>query len=147
MSSGVIEGKSSAERCTMDSSFRALKENEREVLERLLEPKFPGRDELRAQLTVATAREIDEDGCIELDCRSASPAVVNFNIPSEGECTDVDGVMVHVQLHVVDGFMKHLEIYKEDGSIPGGLPAANELKLFAAYSEEAGVWTRSEKFR
>ena len=38
----------------MDSSFRPLTTYEREVLEKLLEPEFPGRDELRQQLNSVT---------------------------------------------------------------------------------------------
>jgi hypothetical protein len=34
----------------MDLTFRPLKTHERELLEKLLEPEFPGRDELRRQL-------------------------------------------------------------------------------------------------
>jgi hypothetical protein len=128
-------------------SFRPLTKHEREVLEKLLEPRFPGRDELRAQLQVATVTELDEDGCLEFDCGSAAPAPVRSSMPTEGECPDLDGATVHVQLHVLNGVMKSLEMYKEDGSSPCALPAAAGLKIFAAHSEDAGVWTRTEKFR
>jgi hypothetical protein len=132
----------------METSFRPLLTNERQILERLLEPRFPGRDELRAQLQVATAKTFDEDGCFDIQCsQPVSPAPVKSPIPTEGECADRDGATLHVQLHVVGGIMKCLEMYKEDGSAPLGLPDARSLKLFAAHSEDAGVWTRSEKFR
>jgi len=128
-------------------SFRPLTASEREVLERLLEPRFPGRDELRAQLEHVTAQPLDDDGCLKLDCAGAAPAPVVSGVPTEGECLDADGGTLHVLLHVLGGFMRSLEMFKEDGSGPCALPAAAKLKLFAAQSEDAGVWTRSEKFR
>ena len=131
----------------MDKDFRPLQENERRLVARLLEPRFPGRDELLAQLEVATAKTIDEDGCFALDCSSAPPAPVKSNLPTEGECLDLDGATLHVQLHVLDGIMRSLEMYKEDGSTPLRLPDPGAMKLFAAQSEDAGVWTRSERFR
>ena len=126
--------------------FRPLTSHEREVIERLLEPRFPGRDELRAQLAVATARPKDDHGCIELRVESAPRAPVKHPIPAEGECTDNDGLTIQVHLQVVDGYLAGLVVFKLGGDDPLGLPPARDLKLFAAYSDEAGVWNRSPKF-
>jgi len=112
----------------------------------MLEPRFPGRDELRAQLAVATVRDFDDDGCLEFDCGAAAPAPVRWTIPTEGECLDADGLPVHVFLFVVNGFMKTLEVHTVSGSTHSGLPDARRLTLFAPYSEDAGVWTTSERF-
>ena len=130
----------------MAESFRSLTEREREVLEWMLEPRFPGRDELRAQLAVATVREIDDDGCLEFDCGAAAPAAVKWIIPTEGQCLDADGMPVHVFLFVANGFMKTLEVHTVSGSTHSGLPEARRLSLFAPYSEDAGVWNSSDRF-
>jgi hypothetical protein len=127
--------------------FRPLRANERALVERFLEPKFPGRDELRAQLENATARALDDDGCFALDCSSGPPAPIKVTIAVEGECLDRDGEKLYIQLHVLGGLMKSVEMYREDGAGPMGLPDPMSLKLFASGSEEAGVWTRSEKFK
>ncbi|HZL28440.1 MAG TPA: hypothetical protein VFC39_18095 [Acidobacteriaceae bacterium] len=128
-----------------DLPYRPLTRHEREVLDKLLEPSFPGRDELLAQVKLARARELDDDGCIEFSRVPAARSQAQFSIPTEGEYRDVEGITLHVQLHVVDGFVKQLELYKEDGSIPTGLPPASELRVFAAHSKEAGTWNRDEK--
>ena len=78
---------------------------------------------------------------------SAAQSQAQSSIPTEGEYRDVDGITLHVQLHVVDGFVKELELYKEDGSIPNGLPPASDLKVFAAHSNAAGTWNRDEKYK
>ena len=124
-------------------SYRPLRKNEREVLEKLLEPDFPGRDELRDQLDSVTAEEIDEDGGLALKCEPSRPASVKCRVPTEGECIDTDGVMIHVLLHVVDGRMNELELFKEDASRVSKLPAARDLVLFTPYGE-AGVKWRKE---
>jgi hypothetical protein len=130
-----------------DSPYRPLTRHEREVLDKLLEPSFPGRDELLAQVKLAEAKEIDDDGCIEFSRVSAARFQAKSSIPTEGEYRDVDGTTLHVQLHVVDGFVKQLELYKEDGSVPTGLPPASELRVFAAHSKEAGTWNRDDKYK
>ena len=122
----------------MDSSFRPLKTHERELLEKLLEPEFPGRDELRQQLNSVTAKQILEDGTLALQCDSHHPAPVKWRIPTEGECRDAEGAGLHVLLHVVDGFMTELEIYKDGQSELHELPSARDLSLFTPYGE-AGV--------
>ena len=38
-------------------------------------------------------------------------------------------------------------MYVEGGEAPHRLPEARQLKLFAAYSDDAGVWTTSDRFR
>ena len=48
----------------MNTTFRPLKSTERELLERLLEPKFPGRDEFYAQLDGLVAKDLDDEGCL-----------------------------------------------------------------------------------
>ena len=111
----------------MNSSVRPLKIRERELLEKLLEPEFPGRDELRRQLDSVTAKEILEDGTCALQCRPCLPAPVKRGVPTEGECPDADGVTIHVLLHVKDGFMSELEILKFGSSKILNPPTARGL--------------------
>ena len=75
----------------MEEQFRPLSVRERELIERLLEHDFPGRDELRTQLRSATARQILDDGTLELRCESSVKAPVRHRVPTEGTCRDTDG--------------------------------------------------------
>jgi hypothetical protein len=65
--------------------YRPLKPNERELLNKLLEPGFPGRDELLDQLDSLSAKEIDGDGSLTLQCGPVRPAPVRCRVPTEGE--------------------------------------------------------------
>ena len=49
--------------------------------------------------------------------RSGRPltAVVQ-RVPVEAEAEDIDGVTVHVLLHVIDGYIDELEIYRDDSA-------------------------------
>lgn len=131
----------------MDAPYRPLKPAERELLERLLEPKFPGRDELHAQLDGLVVRELDDEGCLEFECRSGPRADVKWPAPAQGEGPDTDGLPLHVELHVTDGFISSLVMWKVGMDPPTGFPSAKGLSVFAPYSEDAGVWNTSEKFR
>jgi hypothetical protein len=122
----------------MDTTFRPLNPHERDLLERLLEREFPGREELRQQLKSVAAKQIFEDGTLDLQCGPSSPAPVRRRVPTEGECVDADGVRIHVLLHVVNGAMNELEIFKDDSSIILSPPTARDLVLFTPYGE-AGV--------
>jgi hypothetical protein len=113
----------------MDSEFRPLDTPERELLEKLLEVEFPGRDELRVQLGSVTAKQIHEDGTLKLRCHSGCPAPC-FSLVAEGEYTDADGGMMTVMLHVDRrGFMWLLEIIRYDGSPIIRPPSARDLTL------------------
>jgi hypothetical protein len=128
----------------MDSSFRPLKPHERELLEKLLEPEFPGRDELRQQLGSLTAKQIMDDGTLELKCDSTCCAPVKCRVATEGQCPDADGIPIAVLLHVVHGFMNELEIFKHDGSEIRNPPSARDLVLLTPYGE-AGVNSRKSR--
>jgi hypothetical protein len=131
----------------MDTSFRALSLQERALLERLLEPNFPGRDELRAQLDGLVVKALDDEGCLTFECRGGPPAEVKWPVPTEGEGVDTDGAVLHVLLQVANGFIHSLVLWSESETKPSGLPPAGGLKVFAPYSEDAGVWNASDKFR
>jgi hypothetical protein len=106
-------------------------------LARLLEPTFPGRDELREQVTHIEVMTIDEDGGLSLRCSGGPRAPVKCSVPTEGEYADSDGVPVHVLLHVVDGFVSELEVFKEE-CVPlvRREPVPSELVLFTPYGSE-----------
>src|SRR5438874_8795200 len=81
---------------SLDASFRPLKTHERELLEKLLEPEFPGREELRQQLNSVTAKQVFENGTLALQCGLTHPAPVKSRVPVEGECRDADGGPISV---------------------------------------------------
>ena len=109
--------------------FREPSSSEREIINRLREARFPGRDELAKQLGNCLVRIIDEDGSLEFDIRADVKAPVSHRIPVEAMAQDVDGVMIHVLLHVVGGKAKELEVYKDDSSCPIKMPPASEFQL------------------
>ncbi|HVZ73042.1 MAG TPA: hypothetical protein VHJ20_11755 [Polyangia bacterium] len=126
---------------------RALSAHERAILERLFEPRFPGREELRAQLDGLVVRPLDDEGCLKFEVRAGAPrARVRHPIPTEGEGRDDQGGVTHVELHVVDGLLRALTLWSEASPVARGLPAVEGMKVFAAYSEDAGVWNSDERF-
>lgn len=101
-----------------ESEFRPLTPHERAVLSALLVEPFAGRDQLVRQLDHVQARRIDDEGSLAMTAIGAVPAPVLYPVPVDGSMLDVDGVPVHVLLHVIDGYMNELEIYKADRSKP-----------------------------
>jgi hypothetical protein len=111
-----------------DPEFRPLDDRERGLLEKLLEADFPGRDELRAQMSSLTGKQIEEDGTLSLRCASGPPAPTKYALAMEGECTDADGAKIAVMLHVdKGGFMTMLEIIRYDCSPIINPPSADNL--------------------
>jgi hypothetical protein len=118
----------------MDSDFRTLNAVERALLEKLLDCEFPGRDELHRQLGSVVAQRVDDDGTLALRVASGPSAAVKGRVPTEGKCPDVDGMIIHVLLHVLNGMMDELEIFKEDGSGIARPPTAADLVLEAPWT-------------
>jgi hypothetical protein len=102
----------------MSTGLRPMTRSEKNMIERLLEDPFPGRDELLCQLDKALVAKIDENGSLEFSFPNSDfpKAKVNRRVVVEGELDDTDGVGVHVLLHVVDGALNELEVFKEDNS-------------------------------
>ena len=100
------------------------------MLEKFLNQEFPGGGDLRKQLAGVEVRGIDSDGSLELRPDPSAPrADVVRGIPIEAEVEDLDGVKIHILLHVLDGVMRELEVYREDpGRVQRGLDA-DELSL------------------
>jgi hypothetical protein len=115
----------------MDSVFRPLTSRELALIERLLEPDFPGRDELRQQLKAVTGRQILDDGTLELSCEGGPRAPVYRRVPTEGDYLDADGQQVSVLLHVRDGLMCELEVLKVYPTEIQNPPDARNLEVFA----------------
>lgn len=114
----------------MDYKFRQLDSRERGPLDALLESEFLGRDELRAQLSSVTAKQIGEDGTLSLRCDSGPPSPSYWRVVMEGWYKDADGMTIAVMLHLnQDGFMGMLEIFKDDGSPIINPPSAHDLVL------------------
>jgi hypothetical protein len=110
----------------MDSGFRQLTDRERGLLEKLLEADFLGRDELRTQLGSVTAKQIEEDGTLSLQCDSGTSSPGKFALAAEGTCKDADGGSMSVMLHLNrDGFMTMLEIIKY-GTAPIIIPPSGD---------------------
>ena len=84
------------------------------VLGTLLERSFPGARELRRQMHLLDAEVIDDNGSLSLRPAIVIPAEVDRRIPVEASYDDVDGMSVHVLVHVVDGLLDELEIYRDD---------------------------------
>jgi len=114
----------------VDSEFRPLNTREKELLEKLLEPEFEGRDELRSQLGLATAKQVLEDGTLDLHCDPGSPVSTAHGLVAEGILKDADGMNISVLLHVDrDGFMHELEMLKYGPAPIINAPTARDLVL------------------
>lgn len=113
-------------------SFREMQPQERELISKLLEPVFPGRDELSQQLETAKVRTIDIDGSLEFSISSSTKADhVKHVVPTEGEYEDPDGMTVHVLLHLAGDKAKELEFFREDGSPVQSWPDPHSIRVFA----------------
>jgi hypothetical protein len=100
----------------LDSDFRQLDVRERNLLEKLLEGAIEGRDELRAQMSSLTAKQILEDGTLNLRCEAGPPSPGKYAPVAEGWCKDADGMTISVLLHLgKNGYMDMLEIMRFDG--------------------------------
>ena len=114
---------------TIDSIFRRPSNQERALLNRLLEASFPGRDELALALGDVEVNTIDENGSLQLHSTAINQIPVVKRIPVEAEAADEDGITIHVLLHVIQGRPSELEIYKDDSSPVKRMPAPSKFEL------------------
>ena len=114
---------------SMEFQFRAPTPTERQLLRRLLEADFAGRDALVPMLDQVEVRTLDELGSVELRTHLAGKAPVVKRIPVEAEAEDEDGYVIHAMLHVVDGRPTELEIFKDDGSRVRRMPDPSAFEL------------------
>jgi len=110
-------------------AFRELYPFERQLLERLFEPRFPGRDQLEEQVKACKVRTIDEHGCLEFWVSNDIKAPVEHRVPVEAESDDENGEKLHMLLHVVNGQLNELEFYTESGSPIGKIPSAEKWNV------------------
>ena len=111
--------------------FKALTPYAEAILVNLLTVEFPGRQEVAHQVATAHARPLDDHGCLELRAASGAPrAEVIRRIPVEAEAPDVDGMTIHILLHVVDGYVDELEFFRDDGRRLQGRVQPDALKVF-----------------
>ena len=111
--------------------FRELRDQEKRLIDRLLETDFPGRDQILEQINNSYVREWDDrNGSLEFNVGPSPLADSESHIPVEGEFEDVDGITIHVLLHVVDGRVKDLEIYKDDSSPVIKISSSAQLRIF-----------------
>lgn len=99
-----------------EENFRRANSKELALLKRLLEAKFPGRDDIMAMIPGLRVRPVDAEGSLELQSNSEISARVIKQVPVEAQAKDQDGFDIHVLLHVISGKPTELEIFKDDGS-------------------------------
>jgi len=107
--------------------FRSMTQYERELLDYLLEPNFPGRDALRQQIATAHVEELDDCPCLRFHVNAPVIAEVKHRIPIEAESKTGD---IQVLLHVLEGRVDELEIVRANPAKPLKMPSVNELKRF-----------------
>lgn len=99
------------------------------IIGKLLGATFPGSEVLLDQARTLRVRSIDNDGSFKLLVARGKPAEVVRRIPVEAEMTDVDGVQIHVLLHVVEGYLDELEVYRDDSERPMADVHADALRV------------------
>lgn len=114
---------------TPAGAYRPLTDWEKRVVLRLLEPAFPGRDALLAQVEDLVARPIDENGSLEFQRLAPPKNPPHSLIPTEGEALDVDSTAIHYLMFSLDGNLDMLEVYKDDSSPVVRHPDPKEIKV------------------
>src|SRR5665213_3688560 len=120
--------------------WRAPSEIEAKVLHTLLLAEFPGRDELRLQLTSASVALNCACGCGSLDFQVELQfsSVVDDGVAIETEGFDDAGTLVGVALVVRGDRLSQLEVYSPTGA-PIGLPVPGSLRRLEYTSANARV--------
>ena len=109
---------------------RKLSPFESGIIAAMLSHDFQGRNELKAQLSSATAIDYadkDNYGSIQLIISSDIVAHVADRVAAELTAKDVDGVPIEALLHVVDGKACELEFYKADGTPIQSMPSPEDF--------------------
>jgi hypothetical protein len=113
----------------VESEFRQSTASERELIDRLLDAQFPGRDELAGLLATIEVRALDDLGGLDIRSHIPGTASVVKQIPVEAEAKDDDGCTIHALLHVKNGRPIELEIFKDDGTAIRRMPPPSEFEL------------------
>lgn len=87
---------------------------ETELVDKLLETEFFGRDELQAQWRSALVRTVGASGSFAIRPSTGEPpSRAEFGVPVEGESSNEEGGGVHAVLHIRDGYLEELEVYRD----------------------------------
>lgn len=129
----------------ISETYRDLKFLEKQLLARLLEIRFPGRDQIAIQLETCQVKTLDEHGCLEFTVKSKIQAPVEQRVPVEAQAIDEDGDTIHMLLHVVNGKVDELEFYKESADPIRRLPPANEWEVIILPAPPPNGWLCREK--
>lgn len=110
---------------------RPLSDNERAVVARLLSVPFPGRDELRAQLSFTTVEGRCGCGCATVDLAvergTAAPAPVLSSAPVSADLSDGEYYAGIVLLVDDEGYLSCLEVYAIGDEPVRQLPLADQI--------------------
>ena len=111
-----------------ENGWRDLSRWEREVLERMLEQPFDGRDALREQLARARVRRVDDEGSLSIE--GATPTEHYWPaVTARGE--DADGIAIEMILLVGDDDrINELDVWKGDGSPIKQMPKPSALEIW-----------------
>ena len=109
----------------MDTSARPLSDDERALLQKLLELRANGQDRLLAQSEIAIARTLDDFGSFAIDVPGLTKQGDLVQRPyAEAQTTDSDGVLVWITLFTKNGILDEVDIVRADG-----LPLMHALSL------------------
>ena len=125
-----------------ENQFRPIIEKEKQVLLKMLDIDFTGRDILRQQLEGLLVKIMDDDGSLSFQVESNSVAPITTAVAVEARCPDLDSKEmndphINLLLHVVDGKMKQLEIYRDDSKPILREPDPGNLHLFSALADRS----------
>ena len=95
------------------NAFRALHEEERQLIARLLVFECASVLRWRNELSSSRVRTIDDYGSLEFYIAINKPLVCR-STPIEAEYRDDDGVPVWILIHTIDGSLAEFEIVKAD---------------------------------
>jgi hypothetical protein len=116
-----------------DSKFREMSGHEVQIVKRLLEPDFTGREQVLADILDAKVRSINEDETIlefQLPSYQRPKGTGQRTLPVEGMFMDEDGIPVYVYLFVdVNSRLFELEFCKVDGSRIKRFPESSDVQL------------------
>lgn len=105
----------------MEMVYRKLTKTEEQIVNKLLEKDFLGKEAIKKQISSALVRPIgeykDNYGSLEFKVDFNDKAEVTNRIPVLGHTKDIDGVLVEIFLHVINGKINELEIVKADSSM------------------------------
>jgi hypothetical protein len=116
---------------------RELKQQEIDLIVRLLDRDVPGAEKLRSQLSNCLVYSMNEDETIlrfevAPDATLATLPYIQ-NVAVEAATSDADGCRVEVLLHVKEGRIFELEYVKTNGSPLQRRPRAGDLSDFVVY--------------